>query len=605
MAAHAALALHSARRASVTIDEFAHLPAGLSYWQQGTFAVYHHNPPLAKLIAALPVLASHPAVDYSASWARAGALGRAPNATDFGADFMHANAARYFALFFRARAAIVAVSLAGMLLLYAWTRALWGIHAGLFAAALWAFEPNLIAHASLATTDMAAVVTMLAAAYALWRWLGRRSAARAALVGLGFGLALLTKFTALLLIPVFVLVAIVRQVRWRRADWLLVPLVALVVLNAGYAFEGTGRRLGSFPFLSPALTRPRTGGTVPSSPYAFYRMIFEQRQNRFEGTWLGALPVPVPEQYLLGLDEQRFESDPGLPGGGYAVYLRGIIRRSGWWWYYLYALLVKTPLPLMMLAAFAGFAATRLSGVRLSWRDELVWMLPAAAVLGAMSLMTGLDLGVRYVLPIFPFVFAGTARLARPEVRQAFGRPAAAILAGGLAWLLAATLFVHPHELSYFNEIAGGPSGGYRHLLDSNLDWGQDLLELRRYLNEAGAESEPLGLAYFGAVDPAIAGVRYFVPPRDPRVVDERHRVPSDTAPLRPGLYAVSVNFVQGLPHRLLAPDGSALLVDQDAFGYFRLMQPIARAGYSIWIYRVREEDSARIGAAWEARAAR
>jgi hypothetical protein len=332
-------------------------------------------------------------------------------------------------------------------------------------------------------------------------------------------------------------------------------------------------------------------------------MILEQRQNRFEGTWLGALPAPVPEQYLLGLDEQRFESNPGLPGGGYAVYLRGVIRRSGWWWYYLYALLVKTPVSLMILAAFAGFAAARLPEARLAWRDELAWILPAAAVLGAMSLLTGLDLGVRYVLPIFPFAFAGTARLARPEVRRAFGRPAAAILAGGLAWLLAATLFVHPHELSYFNEIAGGPSEGYRHLLDSNLDWGQDLLELRRFLDDHAGE--PLGLAYFGAVDPAIAGVPYFVPPRDPRAVDERHRVPSDTAPLRPGLYAVSVNFVQGLPHRLLAPDGSALLVDQDAFGYFRLMQPIARAGYSIWIYRVGEEDIANIRAAWEAHAAR
>jgi hypothetical protein len=602
---HAALALHAARRSSVTIDEFAHLPAGVSYWQQGTFAVYHHNPPLAKLVAALPVLAARPAVDYSGSWARARAEGRPPNAAEFGSDFMRANPERYFALFRLARAAIVAVSIAGLLLLYSWARALWGVPGGLLAAGLWTFEPDMIAHASLATTDLVAAVTMLAASYAFWRWLVKRSTARAAVAGLALGLALLAKFTALLLIPVFVIIALCRSLRWRRADWLLVPAAALVVLNAGYAFEGTGRRLGTFPFLSPALTKPRTGGIVPHTPYAFYRMLFEQRQNRFEGTWLGALPVPVPEQYLLGLDEQRFESDPGLPGGGYAVYLRGAIRRTGWWWYYLDALALKTPLGLALLGGLALFAAVRVAAARLPWREEIVWILPALAVLAAMSAMTGLDLGVRYVLPVFPFLFLGLARVARPEVRNALGRPADVLLAAGIAWIAAATCIVHPHELSYFNEIAGGPSGGHRYLLDSNLDWGQDLLELRRWLDGEGTGAQPIGLAYFGAVDPALAGVRYFVPPRDPRIVPPRQRVASDTAPLRPGLYAVSVNFVQGLPHRVLASDGSALLVDENAFGYFRLLRPVARAGYSIWIYRVGEEDLASIGAAWEARAAR
>jgi hypothetical protein len=608
VAVHAFLARDAARRASVTIDEFAHLPAGLSYWQQGTFALYHHNPPLAKLLAALPVLASHPDVDYAHSWATARMEGRPPNPTDFGTDFMRANAARYVKLFARGRGAIIALSAAGLLIVYQWGRALWGTPSGLLAAALWAFEPNLIAHAGLVTTDVAATVFILAATWAFWRWLERHSLRHATLAGLLFGLALLTKFTALLLFPVF---AIMAAVYWPlgprpgppappppgRLSPVLsgvpIPLLALLVLNLGYGCEGTGRALGSFPFLSTTLTRPRTSGTVPRTPYAFYRMIYEQRQNRFEGTWLGGLPVPVPEQYLLGLDEQRFEANTGLPGGGYAVSLRGEVRRSGWWWYYLYALAVKTPIGLWFIVGLSLGVAILNRQVRLG-RDEIVLVLPAAAVLLAMSLTTGLDVGVRYVLPIFPFLFLGAARVMRPDVRRILGRPGHGALAAGLVWIAFGTIAVHPHELSYFNELAGGPAGGHHHLLDSNIDWGQDLPSLKQWLEEQNI-TEPPDLAYFGAVDPAIYGLRYQVPPRDPRIVPPRRRVDSDGVSLHPGIYAVSINFLEGLPHRLTAPDGSVVLVDADAYGYFRSLRPVARAGWSIWIFRLSREDAARL----------
>jgi 4-amino-4-deoxy-L-arabinose transferase-like glycosyltransferase len=616
LAAHAFLAIHTSWRSSVTVDEFAHLPAGITYWQQGTFALYHHNPPLAKLLAALPVLASHPVVDYSGSWARAKSEGRSPNQVEFGTEFMRANAARYFALFDRARLMIVALSVAGLWLVFAWARALWGAPGGLLAAALWTFEPNLIAHGGLVTTDMAATVTIFGAVFAFWRWLERRSALRAAVAGLALGLALLAKFSALLLLPLLTLLALLRAVsgpaegeaspaRGRggtRGAWLLIPLLALLVLNAGYGFEGTGRRLGTFPFLSTTLTKPRLGGSPPPrSPYAFYQMIYAQRQNRFEGTWPGVLPMPVPEQFLLGLDEQRFESHTGLPGGGYAVALRGTIRREGWWWYYLYALAVKTPVALWFAGGIAIAAALLHPAARRRFADEAFWILPAAAILLTMSLMTGLDLGVRYVLPMLPFLFVGMARtgvLLGAGASAAIRRAAVIAVAASVVWLAGATLLVHPDELAYFNEVAGGPSQGYRHLLDSNLDWGQGLLELRRW-RESRPPGEAIGLAYFGAVDPRLAGIPYWIPPRDPRVVEARRQVATDREPLKPGAYAVSVNFVGGLPLRVTAPDGTEIAADQNAFAYFRMLQPVGRAGRSIWIYQVSEADAARIASAW------
>ena len=601
--AHVLLACDTARHASVTIDEFAHLPAGITYWQQGTFVLYHHNPPLSKLLAALPVLASHPVVDYSGSWALARMEGRAPNPADFGAEFMRANATRYVTLFARARAVMIALSAAGLLVVYQWGRELWGRPSGLLAAALWTFEPNLIAHAGLVTSDVAVTVLMVAAGWAFWRWLERHALRDGALAGLLFGLALLTKFTALLLFPVFAVLAAVylpllaKPRPGRRLSpvvtGLPIPLLALFVLNLGYGFEGTGRTLGSFPFLSTTLTRPRTDGTPPRTPYAFYRMIYAQRQNRFEGTWLGALRVPLPEQYVLGLDEQRFESNTGLPGGGYAVSLRGEVRRSGWWWYYLYALAVKTPIALWFIVGLSIGVAILRKEVRFG-RDEIVLALPAVAVILAMSLMTGLDIGVRYVLPIFPFLFLGAARVMRPDVRKILGQPGRWALGAGGVWIVAGTLLVHPHELSYFNELAGGPANGHAHLLDSNLDWGQDLPGLRRWLQDQNI-TEPIDLAYFGSVDPALYGIRYQVPPRDPRLVPPRRRVPSDAQPLHAGLYAISVNFLEGLPQRVIAPDGSGIPVDEGVYGYFRPLRPVARAGWSIWIFRLSPEDATRL----------
>lgn len=584
MLLHAGLALHAAWRASPTIDEFAHVPAGISYWQTGRFGLYHHNPPLAKLLAALPVLAAQPVVDYGGSYAQALAGGEPPSHVAFAEEFMRANAARYFQLFRLARLPIVLLSLLGMFLLSVWARGLFGEWGGLLAAGLWAFDPNLIAHAGLATTDMAATVLVLAAVMTFRRFVDRATTPNALLCGAVLGLALLTKFTALLLLPLFAILALFRRPQGKR--WILVPCVALIVLNTGYLFEGTGRPLGSFPFLSPALTRPRTSGVPPHRQARFYQMLFTQRQNRFEGTLAGALPVPLPSEYLLGLDEQSFEADPGLPGGGYAVYLRGVVRRGGWWWYDLYALLVKTPLGLWLMAGLAVAAALRVPAARLRAAEEAFWILPAAALLVLMSGMTGLDLGVRYLLPIFPFLFLGLARLARTSWVKA---PAVACLAIALS-----TLRVHPHELSYFNEAAGGPEQGGRHLLDSNLDWGQDLLELKRRLDERHFTGE-IGLAYFGAVDPALAGLRWFVPPRDPRTVPPGRQVPSDGA-LRPGIYAISANFLYGLPLRVRAADGASVTIDEKAFEGFRRLDPIARAGYSIWIFDVGAGDAARLG---------
>ncbi len=606
------LAVTSLGRTSVTIDEYAHLPAGLAYWQTGSFALYHHNPPLVKMLAAVPVLLSRPSVDYGGSWARARTLGVPPDHVAFADEFMRANAARYFDLFDRGRCVIVLLSIAAGLLIYLWGRDLWGEAGGLLAAALWSLDPNVLAHAGVITTDVGGALAIAASVYVFWRWLRAPGWKGAALCGAVLGIAQLVKFTALILPVLFLLLALARRLAAPRdarraprgvplAQALLIGGMALFVLDLGYGFQEIGRPLGDFPFLSPRLTVPRRSGAVPYHPNAFYQGLYRERQNRFEGTVLGRLPTPLPEQYVLGFDEQLFESNIGLPGGGFAVYLNGVFRRSGWYTYYLWALALKVPIATWLLVLGAFASALLVPGLRGRIGDEAAWLFPAAAILTTASLNTGLDLGVRYVLPMFPFLCVGAGRLGRLLQAPGRGRLAGAgLLACALAWNVAETAGRWPHYLSYFNELAGGPAGGHRYLLDSNLDWGQDLLELRRWL-DAHPQGEPIALAYFGAVDPRLAGLRFRMAPRDPRVVPAARLVPGEPETLRPGLYAVSVNFVQGLPLRVQADDGSMVPADQDAYGYFRSLEPVARAGWSIRIYRLEVADVEAIRRLWGA----
>ncbi len=628
---HAALAVSSLWRNAVTIDEVSHLPAGITYWQQGTFAVYHNNPPLVKLLAALPVLISHPIVDYDRTWAAARAGGWVPNQSSFGADFQHANAARYFLLYDRARLVVVGLSLMGLMVVFLWARELWGDRGGLLAAALWAIDPNIVAHAGLVTTDAGAAVAIVGAAFAFRHWLRSPSKPRALLAGVVLGAAQLVKFSCLLLYPIFAATALLswrfdasfgantgprrsgadnsrapapraRPSGAKLGGGLLILATSVVVINVGYGFEGTLRPLGSFPFLSPALTVPRHGGTPAAHPAAFMRMLYEQRQNRFEGGWLGSLPVPLPWHYLLGFDEIRFESNPGIPGSGFPVYLRGRIQHTGWWYYYLYALAVKMPIGTWLLLLGSILAAACAPSARGGRSDEILLLLPSLAFLAMMSFLTGIDLGIRYVLPVFPFIFIYAGRLGRLGTRPGAPGPRrrllAAAIATALAWVAFSSTRVWPDYIAYFNEAAGGPGGGYRHLIDSNLDWGQDLLEAKRWLDRH-PQPGPVRLAYFGAVDPRIAGIDFRLPPRDPRTVRDGSLSPEERQGPEPGLYLVSANFVCGLRHRADLGDGRIVTVEQDAFGYFRDLKPVDRAGWSIWVYRLDAEDVRRVMRAW------
>jgi hypothetical protein len=642
-----ALAVTSLVRENPTVDEIAHLPAGLTYWQKGTFRLYPHNPPLLKLVAAVPVLLSSPVVEpiyQTTSW-----TSPSPSQAGFGTLFSALNAQHYFEYFALARLTTPLFLILGGLVAFAWSSRLYGRGGGLLSLSLWTFGPNILAHGRLVTSDLGATSLGVCATFAFWLYLRNPNWRRAMLSGVLLGLAQAAKFSMLLLFGIWPLLWLTREFlansregRLRRfykaiGHGVLVIALCILVIDLTYGFEGVGTPLGKFDFASRGLlTRPGVtpgrDGTPKRSQNPLLDLSWRHRVNRFRGSILADLPSPLPSYYLLGFDEQKIEAD-GFPRHwvepdvtdktettGYPVYLDGVMRRHGWWYYYLFTLLYKVPEGTLALAAgsIVVLVACRRSGA--AWADEVaVWAVPVC-VLSAMSFLTDICLGLRYILPIFPYVLISIGKLIPwAEARSTFTRNWAALGASGVCVLatIASSLWVHPHYLAHFNTASGGPDRGAEHLIDSNIDWGQDLVGLREWLREH-APNEPVGLVYFGQINPNIYVLRgdgfdWFLPPMLPGRMEPISGSPTavyarigPAKELAPGLYAVSASVVHGLPWtfydpapppRVLYPAWKGL---EDAYGYFRRLRPFAKVGYSIFLYRVTEDDVKRLRPLWD-----
>jgi len=569
---HCVLLAWSAARHSPTLNEPAHLVAGLSHWEFGRFELYRVNPPLVRMIAALPVIAA----GYEENWSGFHEAAGARPVAAMGKQFIATNGERSIWLFTLARWACIPFSLLGGYVCFRWASELYGFGAGLLSLALWCFSPNILAHGQLITPDSGATALGILSAYLFWRWLKGPSWGRAVAAGLSLGFAELTKTSLLLLFGVWPVIWLIYRISNRGTDGkherppasinqlILIVCLAVYVLNLGYGFEGFFQKLGDFQFVSETLTGS-------SDADADAEATGRRAGNRFEHSWLGRVPVPLPKNYVLGIDVQKKDfEDFGRPS-----YLRGEFRDHGWWYYYLYALAIKVPLGTWLLLIVAALAPLGDRSEKPAWRHELMLLAPALALLVFVSSQTGFSHHMRYVLPIFPFIFIWIGRLARPSEKLSPGWKWP--IAGALAWSIVSSLIVYPHSLSYFNELAGGPRGGHAHLINSNIDWGQDLLHLGEWI-EAHPEARPLYLAYYGHFDPADIGIDYGWPPKRS---DFDGKKSGSEPPFKPGWYAVSVNYVRGYGWR--APEG--------AYAYLRAMEPAATAGYSIYIYRVTDED--------------
>jgi hypothetical protein len=538
LSAYFVLAISSLLGKSVTVDEFGHLPVGYNILRTGDFKYCDLNPPLMNSLSALPALLMDPS---PSSEPRPGQFARFKPGHDFwfnGYSFMFDYRDDYLALFAAARCVtVVLVALLGLLLFF-WARLLApgrADFAGLMAAGLLWFSPNVLAHARLVTTDAGAACFIALAVWAFHLLLRRPNPGRGVGCGVTLGLAQLVKFTAIYLYPIFVVVTLVWKVlhpTTRGRDLVIGAAVALatsiVTINAGYRFDGSDATLGSFEAESDALKAVQ--GLLPD-----------------------ATPVLLPREYVVAFDRQLRDVKAGDPS-----YLLGESYEGGRWYYFPVLIAVKTPLPLLALGVLALVVGVRGRGLR--WSDT-VFLLPAAAFLVMFSFFSNKQLGLRMILPTAPLLFLWVAvTLSRARWQRWVGWA----VAGLLAWFVGESLRIHPDYLAYFNQFAGGPANGYRVALDSNLDWGQDLPKLKQFMDEN--EIESIGLLYFGRVDPEIYGIRYSV----------------DLRGNEPGYGAVSTTLY-GRWFRLYDHGYVHFIhgVDRAALG-----KPVASVGHSIHIYR-------------------
>jgi len=530
--AFAAIVFTSSRHSSVTFDESAHVPAGLSYWRTGDFRLEGFNSPLPRLLLAAPlVLDSRVQLPLGPGW-------QARDIWPVSHEFMSANAANYQELFARARAVVLLAGVVVIILTFVLARPLGRLPA-LVAAAVIAFDPNFIAHSGVATADVMATAFFLAALLALRR-LARALSLRWALVaGAAIGLAVLAKFSAVILpalLPVLLLCGGLSGPRTRPARVAGLTAAALfaawIVICSFYLWQGVGLKLDARDYGS--------------------------RTFRLWSRRLAGLPIPLPRPLLAGMDVTwKLNENPEKN------FLLGQTYYGGRPWYFPVAGAVKTPLPeLAGLALGLGFFLRR----RRPWREEWFILLPLAAQAGFVAFASNWNIGIRYLLPAYPFAAAvAAAWLADGWGRRHWKKLAAPALAAGT---LVSCLAAWPHYLSYFNVAAGGWRNGHRLLADSNLDWGQDLLYLRDWQRQ---HPGPLCLVYFGNVDPAVYGISYEVP---------------DTPEQCPTL-AISVEHLYEFSFPLLV-DGRSRRFEPGRFEGLRSRRPDQIVGATIWIFRQR-----------------
>jgi 4-amino-4-deoxy-L-arabinose transferase-like glycosyltransferase len=531
------LMVTSARSKSATFDEDAYIGKGTAIWMAGNYQLEVAHPPLGPMLSTLPLLTEpdlSPPTDHRC-WP-------AGTARSCGRELLFYRSDTRRVLFL-ARLPSMFATLILAALVHRWGADLLGSSAGLVALGLCALDPNILAHGRLVTLDLVTTLVIFLSCFLFWRFWRHPTAGRLGLLGIALGAAGATHFATGLLIPIFVAASLVRT---RHA-------VTTSDLP-GLSSDSRGRRW--VVTLGLLLAVGIVAALVIWGIHSFN---------------VGPVPrwedVRLPAPALFNELAMRLQEKGGAPDS----FLLGRHYVGGWWPYFIVALFVKTPWPTLLLAAAGAISLIRQRDGRLA--GVIVLVVPTAYFI--VATVSDFNRGYRYILPILPFLFLLGGRAARLAWRYADGRRpwaryAPAIL---IAWLATANGWIHPHYLAYFNELVG-PRNGYRVLVDSNVDWGQDLPALEQYVAEHDLES--VYLSWFGESRPAQYDIPHrFIPSKPDELSDIHTRVYHPDYP-PPGDYAISATNLQAL-----------LFDDKDLFGCFLEREPVGQPGYSIMVYEV------------------
>lgn len=561
-----ALAVNSFTRTSATWDEPQHLTTGYLALKAGDYRLDPEHPPFIRMWAALPLLFQSDikletqVIDKvdPMQWV----------------DFLQFKYTYIFLykmndadrLLYPARFMIALLGVLLGVLLFCWAREWLGFWPAVVALGCYTIEPNLLAHATLVTTDFGITCFLFGSAYFLWRTSRRLSAGNlAGLVAFSM-LAAVSKFSAVVLGPIVVALLALRALRAAPWECRLGPIreirtrlgrigaSAAIVLLVGVACWGAIWAVYEFRYLpSPA----------PDWRYNFQANdILRARTPAIAAVveWIDArhlLPNVFSQGFLLGQTKAQKR----------ATYLAGKFSEQGWWYFFPVAFLIKTPVSLIVL--LLGGLIVCAARWREWLRNTLFVLVPVGVYLAA-AMTSHLNIGLRHILPVYPFVvlLAGLCASGLIDVKR---KGAVAVLVVLGAFWLFEFARVYPHDLAFFNQLVGGPQNGYKYLADSNLDWGQDLKPLKQWMDDHNVSH--INLAYFGTADPAYYGMNCTYLPGSPFFANDRIALPA-----LPGYVAVSTTVLDGV------------YLDRAGRAFYKPLlekEPVAVIGHSIRVYWV------------------
>lgn len=556
-------------RLSPTVDEPVHLLSGYAALKWSDYRANPEHPPLAKLWAALPLLA------FDIKDPRPSAMAwdiipiTRPHTTHTGSV-----AAKLLfvdndgeTLFFWAKVQMVLLALLLGGIIYLWSRRLFGIEAATASLFLFSLDPNIIAHSQIVHTDVAFTALFFTGSYFFWRALERLTWSRLALSACFFGLAASTKYAYLAMLAVWGAVIVLRAfsaqplecalgaprvVVGRRQKAVLLCGIIFCSLIAAYcliwaaygfrfdALPGNGR---SLPMADELKTLPRLSGLIS----------LLTQFHLFPEAWIYG--------QLFVLNNLQREA-----------YLLGAYSDHGFWLYFPIAFAVKTPLPTLILL----LVTLIFWGMKKLDRAKVNFLLVCLAVYFLLAILSRLSIGIRHILPIYPFLFVLVGGTVGQLWRARTAANRGAILLLGL-WSVWSTINIYPHFLAYFNELAGGPRNGHKVLLDSNLDWGQDLKGLKDWMVEN--QVNKIQFLYFGfhnEAEPRYFGIdAQFLPGSwvSTAAIADKYAEPSD-------YLAISANHLFG--RHYIRGDRRV-----DFLKPFLSLSPAAIIGHSIYVYQI------------------
>ena len=471
-AIHLALTSHAN---TITWDEPDHIYSGYMSWK-GDFGLNPEHPPLVKFVATLPLLGMQLNVPelQDRSYRLQAVLG--------GRDFIFHNDADK--LVFRAQMAASIFALLLLVIVFLAAREMFGTTAGFVALGLMVFDPTLLAHGALVTTDTIQACFLLASIYAFYRYVKEPSVSRLAITGLAVGLALASKHSAVLVFPMLVMLAGIEVFRRRPADMglqdsigkraglgaalLIISLISVGILWGAYGFRysARGNELKLNPSMEAQLNR------VPSPIEA--RMLGEFARLHL-----------LPESYIYGFAHVLFSAR------SFNSYVYGKAYPHAVWFYFPVAMLVKSSLTFLILLVISIWV---IASGRLQKRRELSFLLIPALIYLAASMIGGMNIGIRHILPVYIFLAVLIAGATSVLVKSRHHWLYAVVLL--LLFQAISVTRTFPNYIGYANEAFGGPKNVWRYLSDSSVDWAQQLHAVKRYTDQHNIQR--CWFVYFG-----------------------------------------------------------------------------------------------------------